>query len=151
MGNPARWYDIQQPLFSNEYTDTLGPHLSMGQGDLHYLWPPKPPLVLIEYFHRTCDISAHIYSQVYTLHALNSSRVGWNDTQYTGHLDHCKKVRFMEKHDDVINILRVTGPLYGDPPVTGEFPSQRLVTRSFEIFFDLLLNKRLSKQWTCRD
>ena len=31
-------------------------------------------------------------------------------------------------------------------PVTGEFPSQRPVTRSFEIFFDLGLNKRLSKQ-----
>ena len=30
-------------------------------------------------------------------------------------------------------------------PVTGEFPSQRPVTRSFEIFFDLRLNKRLSK------
>ena len=30
-------------------------------------------------------------------------------------------------------------------PVTGEFPSQRPVTRSFGIFFDLRLNKRLSK------
>ena len=31
-------------------------------------------------------------------------------------------------------------------PVTGEFPSQRPVTRSFDVFFDLRLNKRLSKQ-----
>ena len=31
-------------------------------------------------------------------------------------------------------------------PVTGEFPSQRPVTRSFDVFFDLQLNKRLSKQ-----
>ena len=31
-------------------------------------------------------------------------------------------------------------------PVTGEFPSQRPVTRSFDVFFDLPLNKRLSKQ-----
>ena len=30
--------------------------------------------------------------------------------------------------------------------VTGEFPSQRPVTRSFDVFFDLCLNKRLSKQ-----
>ena len=29
---------------------------------------------------------------------------------------------------------------------TGEFPSQRPVTRSFDVFFDLRLNKRLSKQ-----
>ena len=35
----------------------------------------------------------------------------------------------------------------GNSPVTGEFPSQRPVTRSFHVFFDLLLNKRLSKQW----
>ena len=35
----------------------------------------------------------------------------------------------------------------GNPPVTGEFPAQRPVTRSFDVFFDLPLNKRLSKQW----
>ena len=34
----------------------------------------------------------------------------------------------------------------GNSPVTGEFPSQRAVTRSFGVFFDLRLNKRLSKQ-----
>ena len=35
----------------------------------------------------------------------------------------------------------------GNSPVTGEFPTQRPVTRSFDVFFDLRLNKRLSKQW----
>ena len=30
-------------------------------------------------------------------------------------------------------------------PVSGELPSQRPVTRSFDVFFDLRLNKRLSK------
>ena len=34
----------------------------------------------------------------------------------------------------------------GNSPVSGEFPTQRPVTRSFDIFFDLRLNKRLSKQ-----
>ena len=34
----------------------------------------------------------------------------------------------------------------GNSPVTGEFPTQRPVTRSFDVFFDLHLNKRLSKQ-----
>ena len=34
----------------------------------------------------------------------------------------------------------------GNSPVTGEFPSQRPVTRSIDILFDLRLNKRLSKQ-----
>ena len=31
--------------------------------------------------------------------------------------------------------------------VSGEFPTQRPLTRSFDAFFDLRLNKRLSKQW----
>ena len=34
----------------------------------------------------------------------------------------------------------------GDSPVTSESPSQRPVTRSFDMFFDLCLNKRLTKQ-----
>ena len=34
----------------------------------------------------------------------------------------------------------------GNSPVTGEFPSQRPVTRRFDIFFDLRLNKHLGKQ-----
>ena len=34
----------------------------------------------------------------------------------------------------------------GNPPVTGWFPSQRPMTQSFDEFFDLRLNKRLSKQ-----
>ena len=34
----------------------------------------------------------------------------------------------------------------GNSPVTGEFPAQKPVTRSFGVFFDLGLNKRLSKQ-----
>ena len=44
------------------------------------------------------------------------------------------------------NIFRVTGLCEGNSPVTGEFPSQRPVTRSFDVFFNLRLNKRLSKQ-----
>ena len=34
----------------------------------------------------------------------------------------------------------------GSSPVTGEFPAQRPVTRSFDVFFDLRPNKRLSEQ-----
>ena len=44
------------------------------------------------------------------------------------------------------NISRVTGLCAGNSPVTGEFPSQRPVTRSFGVLCDLRLNKRLSKQ-----
>ena len=41
------------------------------------------------------------------------------------------------------NIFPVTGPLCGEfTPVTGEFPSQRPVTRSSDVYFDMCLNKR---------
>ena len=32
----------------------------------------------------------------------------------------------------------------GNSPVTGEFPTQRPVTQSFDVFFDLRLNQQLS-------
>ena len=44
------------------------------------------------------------------------------------------------------NIFRVTGPLCGEFTGPGEFRTQRPVTRSFDVFFDLRLNKPLSKQ-----
>ena len=37
----------------------------------------------------------------------------------------------------------------GNSPVSGEFPTQRPVTRNFDVFFDLRLNKWLSKHSRC--
>ena len=45
-----------------------------------------------------------------------------------------------------MEIFRVTGPLCGEFTGPGEFPAQRPVTRSFDVFFDRRLNRRLSKQ-----
>ena len=44
------------------------------------------------------------------------------------------------------SIFRVTGSLCGEFTGPGEFPTQRPVTRSFDVYFDLRLNKRLCKQ-----
>ena len=51
------------------------------------------------------------------------------------------------------NMFRVTGlcagnspATAGNSPVTGEFSSHRPVTRGFDVFFDLRLNRQLSKQ-----
>ena len=44
------------------------------------------------------------------------------------------------------NTFRVTGPLCGSSPITGEFTPQRPVKRSFDVFFGMRLNKRLSEQ-----
>ena len=50
---------------------------------------------------------------------------------------------FQANHDDVIKWghFRVTEPLRGE--VNGDLPSQRSVTRSFDVFFDL----RLKNDW----
>ena len=55
---------------------------------------------------------------------------------------------YCPRHDDVIKWkhFRVTDPLCGEFTGPGAFPIQRPVTRSFDIFFDLRLSERLSKQ-----
>ena len=57
----------------------------------------------------------------------------------------CRSTRQAMMTSSYRNIFRVTG----HSPVTGEceFPTQRTVTRSFDVFFDLRVNERLSKQW----
>ena len=44
------------------------------------------------------------------------------------------------------NISALLALCEGNPPVPGGFPSQRPATRSFYVFFDLRLNKRLSNK-----
>ena len=54
-----------------------------------------------------------------------------------------------DAHDDVTKRKKVSALLAlcaENSPANGEFPAQRPVTRSFDVFFDLLLNKRLNKQ-----
>ena len=45
-----------------------------------------------------------------------------------------------------VNIFRVSGPVCGEFPFIGEFPSKRPVMQSFDVLFDMRLNKRFSKQ-----
>ena len=56
--------------------------------------------------------------------------------------------RVGDRHDDVIEWKYFSALLArcaGNSPVTGEFPSQRPVTRNFDVFFHQRLNKRLSE------
>ena len=64
-----------------------------------------------------------------------SSRSLWSDI---------KSVKWRRHQMETFSALMA---LYaGNSPVTGEFPTQRPVTRSFDVFFDLCPNERLSKQ-----
>ena len=48
------------------------------------------------------------------------------------------------------NIFRVTGHLWGESTYHRWIPLTKPVTRSFHVFFDVCLNKRLNKQFICR-
>ena len=48
--------------------------------------------------------------------------------------------------NDLVAMLTLLAICAGNSPVTGDFPAQRPVTRSFGVFFDLRLIERLSKQ-----
>ena len=50
-------------------------------------------------------------------------------------------------HDDVIKWKHFPRYWPFGRGISGEFPAQRPVTRSFDVFFDLRPNKRLSKHW----
>ena len=77
-------------------------------------------------------------------------RSTWDPLQHKGRL--CRygiykiKIVFIMMTSSNGNIFRVTGPLCGEFTGPGEFPTQRPVTRSFDVFFDLRLTKRLNKQ-----
>ena len=88
---------------------------------------------------------------------VTSSLIGWPHCQnepfiyrhYTAWTSY--KEKWKHTHYDVIKWKHF--PRYwpfvgegGSWPATGEFPSQRPVTRRFDVFFDLRLNRRLSKQ-----
>ena len=83
------------------------------------------------------------------LNAISQGTHSWNpETIHTSqvHTDNCLWIKFYMMTSSNGDIFRVTGPLCGNSPVPGEFPAQRPVTRSCDVFVDLRLNKRLSKQ-----
>ena len=61
------------------------------------------------------------------------------------------KIKFMLCQADMMtssngNIFRIIGPLWGETTGHRWIPSQRPVAQSFDVFCELRLNKRLSKQ-----
>ena len=58
-------------------------------------------------------------------------------------LDLCSAITWWRHQMEIFSALLAL--CAGNSPVTGEFPSQRPVKRSFDVFFDIRLNKRLRK------
>ena len=57
----------------------------------------------------------------------------------------CHKISFTWWRHQMETFSALLAFCAGNSPVSGEFPSQRPVARSFDVFFDLRLIKRLSK------
>ena len=74
----------------------------------------------------------------YTMHYVISTRFNWSSDLLHVHDDVIKWKHFPRYWPFVRGIHRY--------PVPGEFPTQRPVTRSFDVFFDLRLYKPLHKQ-----
>ena len=105
--------------------------------------------------HKLLYMCAHIH--IYICHVMiqkqNTSRT---PMQFTNDYDGPKRCIYQrlwwpQKDRDMMTssngyIYALLALCAGNSPVTGEFPSQRPVTRSFDVFFDPRLNKRLSKQ-----
>ena len=73
---------------------------------------------------------------------LNKQQIGWRNQT----LWRCRDTIISWWRHQMETFSALLALCAGNSPVTGEFPSQRSVTWSFDIFFDLHLNKRLSKQ-----
>ena len=70
----------------------------------------------------------------------------WHQSIWLTHIDTDPFLMVTWWRNEMKTISALLALCAGNSPVTGEFPTQRPVTRSFDVFFDLRLNKRLSKQ-----
>ena len=81
---------------------------------------------------------------------VKSNSLRWRHNDHAGVSNHqphgCLLNRLFRRKSKKTSKPRVTGLCAGNSSGTVEFPAQRPVTRSFDVFFDLRLNKRLSKQ-----
>ena len=80
------------------------------------------------------------WSRVQTIHQYFIKLPSYLQTWYNG----LKEISTWRHQIETLSAL--VALCEGNPPVTGGFPSQRPVTRGFDVFFGLCLNKRLTKQ-----
>ena len=93
------------------------------------------------------DVQCYLMCRQIIYRLVMANVIGISIRRY-GYNDHTCNFRFVGHHDGVIKWKHFPflALCAGNSPVNGKFPAQRLVTRSFDVFFDLHPNKRLSKQ-----
>ena len=91
-----------------------------------------------------CDVAVCGSSEVSLVYPCHLGFFNWHYCIYNNHtIAPVPATWWRHKMETFSALLALCA---GNPPVTGEFPTQRPVTRSFGVFFDLRLNKRLSRQ-----
>ena len=121
--------------------------------DSNVSWFRKHPFLKAEWSYQPITMRTGV--SCFVLFRVNEQLHGYSSGSYG---DVCEIIRILTSlidvmyilifhHDDVIkwNIFALLALCVGNSPVTGEFPSQRPVTRSFDVFFDLCLNQQMSK------
>ena len=97
--------------------------LRLATDSMNLYWYQQFPFLTLQWY--CCPVSIEVHRASYYL----LYRLPWSCWRHQ-----------MEKFSASLAICA------GNSPVPGEFPAQRPVTQSFDVFFDLRLNKRLSKQ-----
>ena len=111
--------------------------------DVIVMWNPPIPIRMLSQNITVCLIMTFIYADTVIMLKINMRRRDfrqhdWNSSRFFViliiHSERTMEV-MDEMHDDVIKFIIIfTCTLWGNPPVTGGFPSQRPVTRSFDNF-----------------
>ena len=113
--------------------------IGISNGKVQYIPISKPNW----YFFTRCfrkDEWVKIYPVISKISMLLAPQWGWLISTWQMNWDTPWWRHLMETFSILLAICA------GNSLVTSEFPTQRPVTRSFDVFFDLHLNKRLSKQ-----
>ena len=76
----------------------------------------------------------------------NSIGIVWGNTNRMGCICYITNVTMSWWRHQMETFSALLALCAGNSPVTGKFTAQRLVARSFDVFIDLPLNKRLCKQ-----
>ena len=130
-----RWYYIDLYMVKAEFSLWIN---SLWPSDT--IWWHRPGSTLVQVMACCLMAPSHYMKQYWVI----ISEILWhspNDNFYPWYeLEH-----YMMTSSNG-NICRITGLLCGEFTGPGEFPAQRPVTWSFDVFFHLRLNKRLSKQ-----
>ena len=90
----------------------------------------------------TVMVMSHRYMEMWT-----RAETSWDNSQYSENRFSSSIPWWRHQMEAFSALLALCE---GNSPVTGAFPSQRPMTRNFDVFFDLHLDNKLNKQSRCR-